>query len=256
MSDEAEDFEDIFNDETEQEPEAAAPEAAEPEPEPVKGETEQPEAVEPEPEAEPAPPAGEDKENLGRLSALLDEREKRQEAERKAREAEAKLAQFENSRQAQQQPIDPIDDPAGFAAQQREHVERVVTQSRIQQSRVFAEQQHGADVVEAAYAAFETACNTDPATSAMSTSLLQHPHPIGEVVSWYKRQQTLESIGDDPEAYRQRIIDEYLAQQPATPQATPAPTPPVKVPPSLAKGGGSTGQEDVSDDDAFSAAFR
>lgn len=259
MSEDTSDFEDVFDDQPEPEAEAVAETQAEPAPGEVKGEKElaEPEsqgASQVEPEAEPAPPAGEDKEVTGRLSALLDEREKRQEAERKARELEARIAQFEQSRQPQQKPIDPIDNPEGFAAQQREYVESAIAQQRVQQSKMFAEQQHGADKVAEAFAAFDAACKSDPAVSAMSHSFMQSAHPMGEVVAWHQRQQLLSEIGGDPEAYRQRIIQEHLAQQPAQPEAT-APES-ARVPRPLGKGGGSTGQETVSDDDAFQAAFR
>ena len=234
---------------------------AQPEPETVE-EAPEAEAVEPaetgeqEQAEEPdsPPPGDDDKAITGRISALLDEREKRQAAERKAGELEKRLAEMEKPQEAPK-PIDPYEDPEGFHDQQRAMVEQVALSQRVQTSKMFAEQQHGSEAVAEAYAAFDAACNADPAVAALSQSIIQNPHPMGEVVKWHQRQKLLDEIGEDPAAYRERIIAEHqasagqvtetLMQQPAKP----------RVPPALGKGGGVVGDTGQTDQDAFDEVF-
>lgn len=261
-------LEDFFD-----EADEAATDASEAQPEPVQ-EQDAPQEVEAEQAAETGeeteadeatspPPGDEDKAIMGRVSALLNEREKRQAAERLAEEREReaadlkkRLAEMEKPQEAPK-PVDPIDDPDGFYRQQRDMVEQAALSQRVQTSKMFAEQQHGAEAVEEAYAAFDAACNRDPAVAALSQSIIRNAHPIGEVVKWHQRQKLLDEIGEDPAAYRERIIAEYQAQAGQTTAAPTPQAPPEKprIPPALGKGGGTAGDNVQSDEDAFDEVF-
>jgi len=81
------------------------------------------------------------------ISAMLDEREKRQAAERRAQEAEdrAQRLQAEREQQAAPRPVppDPVDDPDGFVAYQ----DRLALNIRLDVSEDLARAKYGDDVV-------------------------------------------------------------------------------------------------------------
>lgn len=193
--------------------------------------------------AEPAPPAA--PENTGEqaasppeapkseahmvpISAILDEREKRQIAQREAEDLRRKVAEYE-ANNAAPQPPDPEQDPRGFAAHQQAQVQHLLWNERLNMSEAMARSAHGDDIVDAARDAYMTAMKNSP---AMQAELQRQANPYGYVVQWHKRQQVLADVGDDPEAFRQKVISDYLASNPAAAAAQPAPKP--NLPPSMA----------------------
>lgn len=230
-----------FLDEKEPEEEVQV-EAEQPEPEP-----------EPEPEGEPeeeaAPPAAvqEHPQSIP-VTALLDEREKRQAAIARAEQAERRYQELQRQIQQQQQPQpDWLEDPENAARAQQSAIEQRLENQYLNQSQFLAEEKYGAELVEAA-----------------GKFVLQHPEFRNEIMShrspWhkavevYQRQQAIADIGTDPTAYREKIRAELLAelqgQQPASQPSRPA-TPP----PSMSRAP-SAGRDSITPGNTFDRMFK
>lgn len=220
MSDPLEELfdEDPMTDEVSVQPEPeAAPEPAE-EPNPAQGKGEEPAAP---------PAAPEEKHQAIPISALMDEREKRQAAERRAQEIERRLQEFE----AKSKPrVDFYDNPEQAIAEERTNYQRALWNERLNMSEIVARQQHGDETVSAATEAFMQAAAQNP---ALGMDLQRQANPYGFVVNWHKQQSILAEIGNDPAAYRERLRAEIMAeQQAAAAQVAPSPTQrPATVPP-------------------------
>lgn len=254
------DLSELFDEPTD-EVEAPEAEAAAPEPEAT---TEQAEAPAPEAEAEPeptegtgeteaAPPAAEKgKDQHVPITALRDEREKRQREQARAEAAERKLQEFQRWREhqeaARQQPqIDPVLEPEKALAHVQQQFQEQLWNERCQISEVMARQAVGEEAVEAAKAAFLEEAQRNP---ALGMEIRNQAHPYDFVVKWHKRQQAMAEIGEDPDAYRARLREEVmreLAQQ--TPQTAPQPSTRTPAPPrslsSAPAAGGDTQPGDV-----------
>lgn len=187
------------------------------------------EAVEVEPEAkgepEPAPPAvSEDAGKHIPISALLDEREKRQalqrevEALRKAQQEQAKKPDF-------------YEDPEGRLTQERTQVQQMLWNERLNTSEMVARQAHGDEAVTAATEAFSQEVQRNP---ALYMELQRQQNPYGFVVQWHKRNSFLSKIGDDPDAYIEAQIKSRLEAMQVQPK-------PAAPPPSLASAAASGG---------------
>lgn len=159
------------------------------------------------------------------LDALKSEREKRQDAQHKLSEearlrqdAQDNLARLQrkiedlergfNAQRQPQQPApkapDPNEDPFGYlqfqVQQNREH--QIVV--HLNNSENLARQQFGDKVVdEALQAAIQAGINQ---------SFINTRHPYAECVKWFRRQQTLQRVGDDPDAYEQQIEERLRAK--------------------------------------------
>lgn len=213
------------------------------------------------PAAEDAPPASEGSEDSTvPVAAQQAERKKRQEAEKRAEESEKRLQELERRLAGLEQPKqetpqekapDPFDDPDGY----REFVERrtqaAIFNERLNTSEVFARQQFGDDAVNDAQRAFKEAVQNEP----WLAQKLQTANPYGEVMKWHRQQQLLREIGDDPEAYRQRILQEAMGSQ-ERPQAAPEPSSRPSTPPPLSKGGAVPSADPMAtEEDFFNEVF-
>jgi hypothetical protein len=232
-------------------PEAAALETPAPEPvAPVEPAAADPGKGEP-PAAPPAAP--DDRDQRIPITALLDEREKRQAAERRAQEIERRLAEIE----AQKAPKpDFYDNPEAVIAAERAQVQQMLFNERLNMSEMVERQRHGDELVGKATEAFMAAAGQNP---ALAMELQRQSNPYGFVVSWHKKQQALAEIGDDPAAYRERLREQLRAEMMAQPlapaapaQVQPKPTPP---PRSMAAHSGVTGAANVSPGSAFDELF-
>lgn len=222
----------------------------------------EPEQVEAEAEAEPETQTGEEQEaeppsaapkesDRIPVTALLDEREKRQEAQRKAEEADRKLKQYEQElrriREARQEaPPDWYDDPQKAAQYQQRTIEQRFEAQRMQQSKFFAEREFGADVVNEAVAYFD-------AHPQQSQQFLAHPSPFHAAVEFYRKQKVADEIGADPEAYKAKLREELLAELQAS-QGSQFSSKPKAPPPSMAKAP-AAGKEAISSGSAFDMLF-
>jgi len=283
IGDDEELFEQILNDAPAKEPPAVEPEptaeAAAPEPEggqprdaagkfmPKAQAEAQPEAgaqepvaevVATQPQAKPEP----QQDHRIPLSEHLSERDKRQAAERERdefrRSVEALNRRVEELSRPKPEPVTVPDlyaDPNGFVQhgiqQAVTPIEQRMEAMRDQFSEMLAVQQFGQEAVTAAKAALESEVAANPAMRFEVQKMWQSAAPYSEVVQWHKRQAVLKEVGEDPTAYKQRIIDEALKDpaviqrviaQARTEAAPGTRAPPnVKLPPSLNRQTGSGG---------------
>jgi hypothetical protein len=221
------DFERVFD---QSEP---APMEAVAEPVVVEDVTPQP-AAEPEPAVavEPQPEPEQPREDNGRyapISALQEERQKRQELERTV--AEMRAAQQLKPQPAEQPKVpDPYDDPQGYRQFIQNETREQLLQERFRMSQEMARTQYGAETVDAAKAWAQDRASRDP---AFDMALSQQAHPIAWIVQQHKKDGLMAEIGTDPDAYvRRRAAELGIGAVPATPaapvavpQSAPAPTP-------------------------------
>lgn len=190
----------------------------------------------PEGTGEPAEPpsAPEEKSRDVPFVALMDEREKRQAAQRELEEIRKKMAEYERNAQQPKERPDFFENPEAV-------VQQHVTAVKLQQSKFLAEKEYGTDMVAEAYAYFDQ----HPQESA---ALLNHPSPFHAAVEHYKKQKTLADMGADPDAWINAQVEARLAERLAQTTTPKAP------PPSMAKAP-STGGERISPGSAFDETF-
>ncbi len=184
-------------------------------------------------QAAPTPEAPEQQPNgLVPIKALDAERGKRKDLEdryeKDMQELRAQLARLSQPQTPAEPPAPPPtlwDAPDEFIASQLTPVQQQMADMREFMSENLAVQAHGAEKVEAAKKAIEQIART-PEGHQVIQRLTQSRHPYDELVKWHTSQSFMNEIGTDPDAYKQRIIQEYLASQQQQPQTTPpAPAP-------------------------------
>lgn len=220
----------FLDEKPEAEPEVAEP-AQTPEPEPK--------AAEPEGTGEPAEPpsAPERTDRFVPLTAILDEREKRQAKEREAEEYRRKLEALERQIAAQQQP----QPRPSFRDAPDQALAASLYEMKLQQSRFLAEREYGKDTIEEAFAFFDR-----PENRALTHQFAASPSPFHAAVDAYKRLKTAETIGPDPDAYIEAQVEARLQQRLAQ-SVTPAPKAP---PPSMARAP-TAGRDAITPGSAF-----
>lgn len=206
-------------------------------------------AVEPTPETveEPTPPTQPEVEQhrpepgYVPLNAVLEERERRQAAERR-------IAEFEAQAKPQEVP-DPFDDPAGYQRHFEAQLDQRLQAQRADMSYQFAVREHGKDKVEEARAWAMEKAKSDPVFNQQVGVVFQtEASPVDWVVQQHQRDALLSDIGGNVDDWftREAAKRGYVAQNapaPAAPAAIPPASPPVKVPRSLATQG--SGPSDV-----------
>lgn len=165
--------------------------------EPVDEVEETEEAAEAEPE-EPTPEPEPAKEEpvMVPLAAVHAERDKNKDLSRRLEAIEAQAS-------PQPQPVkmpDVFQDPEGFARSMQQQMEQVQLNTSLNASEIAARQVHGDEAVDAALASAKNA--------GIQQQFLNHRHPWGEMVKWHEQQSFLQEVGNDPEAYKQRLRDE------------------------------------------------
>lgn len=214
--------------EPEEQPETEE-QAEQPEPE-AEAEAEQPE-TDGEGEQEGEPPAPEkEPDNHVPVSALKDERAKRQALQQQLDEMKRWRSEIEA--RANEHRLSQIEDPdQRMQAYQQQWQQSAATQ-KLEMSRRYAERQHGAEFVGKVVEFFN-----DPAHMAMSHQFLQSDDPFGTAVEYYNAQQALAEIGTDPSSYKERLREELRAEL----MAELSPTKPKTPPPSMASAPSSGG---------------
>ena len=230
-----------------------------PESEPTPAEEPKEAKGEPQPEPEKAevddgvPPAPEPEPTRVPITAMLDEREKRQAAERELQQLRQWREQMEaQARAAQQKTPDIYEDPEGFVRQTQESVQQMLWNERLNMSEALARDKFGDEAVESATQAFQQAARANPAIYA---EMRQHPNPYAYVVNWHKRQSILSEIGEDPDKWKQSQIEALKEQvrQELLSQAQPSPKP-TAPPPSLSKAP-ARGTDAIAPGNGFDAIF-
>lgn len=79
-------------------------------------------------------------------------------------------------------------------------------------SRQFAVRDHGNETITQAYKAMEQRIDRDPAARSDYQRIMQSGDPWGELVRWHKRESVMAEIGTDPDAYREKIKAELMAE--------------------------------------------
>ena len=156
------------------------------------------------------------------LDELKTEREKRQEAQ-KSREEEARLRaqaetdsrryqdrvyELERAMQARENPPKPPPDPVLDPEAAFHHMQNQMSSALVNQNLNFSERmarkEYGGKIVdEATQAALQAGVNQH---------FLNRQDPYEDLIKWHKRQSTLQRIGDDPDAYDQRVRDKVLEE--------------------------------------------
>ena len=267
--------EDLFKAEDTQEPEAKAeePDKVEAESKETKEQTENEEHKEPEPK---------EKEDSGDhrvpLTELLNEREKRQqmEAQLQAMQYQVEQQQLQQQAQAQgqEQWPDMFENPEHYqqwmqylATQMPQNIEQNIQQQVNQQLAMArteflgemslrSARQSDPDTYDKAWAELER--RTNSGDHSWRLQALQSSDPGQEVLKLYKQNSVVQDVGDDPEAYFQRRIEE-LKGDPAALAAllggqAPSQSPRFDIPPSINKAGGGNlgGPGGISQNDMWS----
>lgn len=209
------------------------------------------------------------------LEALKSERELRQEAQKardeearlrkdaedNVRETRARIAELERRFQAAQNPQpqqvrapDPNEDPVGYLHHNQRLLAHQQLTNHLNNSENLARQQFGDPLVdEALQAAIKAGVNE---------SFLNARHPYAECIKWFKRQQTLARVGDDPDAYEKSIEARVRAAvleelKSGTTTVTGQAAAPQKFPGSLvdATASGAQGAQPISDEALLGGIF-
>lgn len=173
------------------------------------GEPEQPER-QPEPQAqEPQQqPEGEDGQpnRYVPVSALEAERKKFQERlDRTASERDSfwqqQIQQMMAGQQGNQQPPpDFFEDPDAAFNQRFAPIQQQLENNRLDTSEMMARTSHGDELVNQAMQAAQR--------GGFLSEFARERHPYDALVRWYKREQVLQTVGDDPDAYRKSIEEQ------------------------------------------------
>lgn len=80
-------------------------------------------------------------------------------------------------------------------------------------SRMMASEKFGEDAVNTALAEMTSRVNANPQAMRFEYQrIMSAPHPYGELVKWHKNQTALNTYGDDPTAYREKLRAELMAE--------------------------------------------
>ena len=206
-----------------------------------------PQPAAPEPAAQAAPetePQGDGRARdpeTGRfvpISALLDERDKRQAETAKRIDLEAQLQRYQQPQQPEYVPTDP----SGIIQYALAEQQRVAFNERLNTSELMARQAHGEDIVSEAQQAFLSAVGQNP---MLQQQLQGQIHPYDFVVRWHRQHKLMSEIGQDPEAWRkseaekirQQVLAELQGQGVQPAQSSQQPPPSVVGRPAAARAG-------------------
>lgn len=163
---------------------------------------------------EPEQPSSDQPDRRVPLSELQSERKKRQEYEQRftqiQQEAAAREAYYQQQlrqyQQPQQPPEDPdlFEDPDGFFKQRLDPIQQRLENTRLDLSEDRARERFGDDTVNEALQA--------ASRMGILGNFAQGRHPYGELVQWFEREKTLNEVGTDPAAYREKLLQEARQQ--------------------------------------------
>jgi hypothetical protein len=145
-------------------------------------------------------------------------------------------------------------------ARERESILDQQFEDRAYYSERAAVKDHGKEAVDAAKAALQDAVQRGELDgNAIKQQLRQSRDPMDDIIKWHKQHTTISQIGTDPDAYRERLRAEILAEMNGTPAAQPGQAPATPTPslPSLTRASGNAGitaQATVTEQDIFDAA--
>lgn len=206
------------------------------------------------------------------------EKEARSENEQLRREIAEMRGQLQMLSRQPQAPAKPTEqaktpdfyeDPDAYLESKLNPVQKTMQQQHEQFSKMLATQAHGKDTVDAAYNAFVQAAQANPqAYAGEYQSIMSSEHPYDALVGWHKRQETLKTVGNDPNAwleaemekrlndpaYQAKVLERIRGATTADPNRSVT-----TLPPSLSRlpsGGNTAADNDMSDAALFSNALR
>lgn len=167
------------------------------------------------------------------VTALQEERRKRQELERQAAEFQRQLAALQAKPAEQPKAPELYENPDAW----REHLERQVEErlsnERLNMSEMMARQAHGSEVIDKAFASFGELVRQNP---AIHQQVMSQPHPWDAMVKLVQKVEALNQIGD-PMTFAERkekeLRDKIRAELEAEYAAKAPPPAPVAPPPAL-----------------------
>ncbi len=177
--------------------------------------------AEPEPEASPSaekPP----RDGWIPSFRVREERERAEAAEQRARDLELnftrQMAELQ-SRLPKQEPKpapDVFEDPNGFlqhgVQQAVDPISQQVGKLTEFYSRKDAVREHGEEKVTAAFTALDKAASAgDPEARATVARVKQSMDPFGDIVAWHAKQSVYQQIGNDPQAWAEKWLQEQLS---------------------------------------------
>lgn len=204
---------------------------------------------------------------------LKEEAEARRSAESRASQLERQLHQLSGRLQQLEKPAEPIDpyvDPEKFrdagVRQALDPVNKQLSETREHYSRMFAEMKHGEQAVKDAYTWLQQATNSgDPKAGSVLQRAMTSIDPFGEIVTAFKRDKAISTVGDDPNAWfekeleRRKADPEFAAKHFTQQQQQNGAANIVKLPPSLNRQPGSAGNPSpgtFDDKDLYANAIR
>lgn len=217
--------------------------------------------------------------------ALHASRKKEQEARQEAETLRQQIAELRgqiqmiNQRPSQQvqpkveeqKPVDFWEDPNAFVQGALSPVQQQLQQQREQFSKMLAMQSHGKETVDNAFKAFVEAAQANPGAYAGEyQAMMKSEHPYDALVQWHKRQETLKTVGNDPNAWLEAELEKRLSDpsyqakvmeriRATAANGTTRSNPVTQLPPSLNRlpaGGNVAEESDASDAALFSFATR
>ena len=163
----------------------------------VETEVEAPEETVVEAEAEPTPEPEAEKPVTVPLSAVIEERAKRQRLEEQLAELQKPKAQ---------EPVqfpDVLDDQAGFTQTIQQQIQQMAQNVELNVSERLTRQQYGQEAVDAAFRAAQE--------SGAIAQFQGKQDAWGELVRWHQQQEAAREIGD-PTTYKERVRAEILKE--------------------------------------------
>lgn len=178
------------------------------------------------------------------ITAVLDERDKRQ-------KLEAELAQYRAQQQQPQAVPDKWEDPDAYEAFRDQKLQHELYQQNLRWSERIATSEHGAETVKTAKEWAVAKCDEDPYFNA---KVAASPDPIGFAVSEWRREQIASQVTPED-------LSAFQAWKQAQAQIQANPTPPApNVPPRSLASAPSAGsvmlEPELSDADIFEETFQ
>jgi hypothetical protein len=190
------------------------------------------------------------------LTELLNEREKRQNAERERAAYEQELQHLRQQMQALQQPREPIDifaNPEAYTQSIEQQMGEKLRAMEANFSLRLAHNKHGEIFTEAFQEVMQR-----PLSDPMRQQVINSPDPGETLVSLYQREKVVKEVGPDPIAYKSKILEEalkdpqFLAKAMQTARQTAGAQPTnnkIDLPPSLNKVASAHSGDDTDDSD-------
>jgi hypothetical protein len=207
----------------------------------------------------------EDRSLAGLMQAMLSEREKRQSAERERDQVRQFIEERKREEEAKKTPLsqqlfeDPDRTMTDFGSGLRQEFQDEIRQIRLTTDFEFASLRHPETWNDAYKTWYEhVSTGQDPHTYFATINAAS---PSEMIVKWYNEKRMREEVGDDVAAFKQRVIDEYLAGQSVAPpprdesgRFAPRPQAP-RLPTSISRMGASGNGIANPDEDGSEAAI-